>query len=71
MVTDDGELSSSRIFGGTRYKYNDAIYLRKDTIFTREFEIHIYCGIKINVISMMNDLSVDLSPITFFLAASR
>ena len=45
----------------------------KDTIVIREFEkhIHIYCGIKINVISMMNDLSVDLSPITFFLAASR
>ena len=43
----------------------------KDTIVNREFDIHIYCGIKINVISMMNDLSVDLSPITFFLTASR
>ena len=71
MVTDDGELSSSRIFGGTRYKYNDSIYLRKNMIVTRQFEIHIYCGIKINVISMMNDLSVDLSSITFFLTASR
>ena len=43
----------------------------KDTIVTREFEIHIYCGIKLDIISMINDPSVDLSPITFFLTASR
>ena len=73
MVTDDGELSSSRMFGGTRYKYNDSICLRKNMIVTVEIEkhIHIHCGIKINIISMMNNSSVDMSSITFFLTASR
>ena len=33
--------------------------------------IYIYCGVKVNVISMMNDPSVDLNPKTFFLTASK
>ena len=37
----------------------------------QEKHIHIYCGIRINVISMMNDSSLDSSPITFFLTPSR